>query len=285
MKKVKACGGIYAVHAENENIVAALRKRYENCQWSLVMHECSRPWYAELAAINEVAFLSQITGCPLHICHTSIPEGVELVNERRKNGADITIETCPHYLLCDYESVSDAGTFAMVNPPLRSKERVNQMWKYVADGSLNYMGTDHAPYTYEDKHPENLWEAPGGGPNIDIAIPMVLEEGIKKRGLDLIRMSEFLSTNAAKRFGLYPKKGIIKIGADADLILVDMNHAWTYSRKTCLSKTKETGFPYEGRRISCRIEATIVRGKIVYRNGEITTEEGYGKFVNCSYIN
>lgn len=280
MEKVKSAGGIYAVHAENENIIAALRKRYAGSTWSLEMHERSRPWYAELAAVGEVALLSRITGCPLHICHMSIPEGVELINEMREKGADITIETCPHYLLLDYKSFSNAGTFAEVNPPLRSRERVDRMWKYVADGSLDYMGTDHAPYTYEDKNPANLWDAPGGGPNIDIAIPMVLEEAIKKRGLNYIQMAKFISTNAAKRFGLYPKKGVIKIGSDADFVLIDMNREWSYSRKNCLSKTKETGFPYEGRKIGCYVEATILRGKVIYQNGKITVDAGYGKFIS-----
>ena len=277
MKMVHGINGIYAVHAENENIIAELRKRYETCPWSPELHDRARPWYGELAAINEVGFWSGITKCPLHICHMSIPEGAELVNKMRTFGADITIETCPHYLLCNYEDLADAGTFAMVNPPIRSRERMDRLWRFVADGSINYMGTDHAPYTWEDKHPQNLWDAPGGGPNIDIAIPMVLEEGIRNRGLNFLQMAKFFSTNAARRFGLYPKKGVIRTGADADFILVDMDRPWIHTRKNSFSKTRETGFPYEGRRIRCFVEATIVRGKIVYQEGEITTEAGYGR--------
>lgn len=279
MKMVKSVDGIYAIHAEDPDIVNELHKRYQGQEWSLKMHDKARPWYAELAAINKVIFWAKMTGCPLHICHTSIPEGVELVNEMRAQGMNITVETCPHYLLFDYEEIADSSTFGMICPPVRNKSQRDKMWDYVADGSLNYMGTDHAPYTWEDKHPGNDWDAPGGGPNIDVAIPAVLEEGIKNRKLSYMQMAAFLATNAAKRFGIYPQKGTIQVGADADFILVDMGKSWTYTRKNSFSKTKETGFPYEGRKISCCIEATFVRGIMVYSNGEILVRPGYGKLI------
>ena len=98
---------------------------------------------------------------------------------------------------------------------------------------------------------------------------MVLEEGIRNRGLNFLQMAKFFSTNAARRFGLYPKKGVIRTGADADFILVDMDRPWIHTRKNSFSKTRETGFPYEGRRIRCFVEATIVRGKIVYRRAKL----------------
>lgn len=279
MSAVRTAGGIFAVHAEDQDIVAKLRKRYQTEEWSLKAHDEARPWYSELSAISKAVFFSRLTGCPLHICHTSIPEGVELVNEQRRAGANVTIETCPHYLLCDYETIGVAGSFAAICPPIRNRERVEKMWAYVADGSIDYMGTDHAPYTWADKNPDNLWDAPGGSPNIDVAIPMILEEGIRKRGISLPRMAAFLSTNAAKRFGLYPQKGAIRIGSDADFILVDMDRKWIYSRENSLSKTKDTHFQYEGREIGCRIEATFVRGVAVYRGGNICVDAGYGNLV------
>ena len=283
MQAVKSAGGIFAVHAEDPDIVSRLKERFEDCKWSLKMHDLSRPWYAELAAINKATFWARLTDCPLHICHTSIPEGVAYVNELRAQGADITIETCPHYLLCDYESIADIGSFAAICPPIRNRERVEKMWEYVADGSINYMGTDHAPYTWEDKHPSDEWGVPGGTPNIDIAIPMILEEGIKKRGISFPHMAAFLSTNAAKRFGIYPQKGAILVGADADFVLINMDRTWTHTRKNSFSKTKETGFQYEGRKIGCSIEATFVRGQVVYSDGKIHVHSGYGKLVKPNY--
>ncbi len=279
MTATEKAGSVFAVHAEDPDIVEGLRKRYENETWNLTMHEKARPWYAELSAINKAILFSGITGCPLHICHTSIPEGVELVNEARKNGADITIETCPHYLLCDIESVFKSGSYAVVCPPIRDHWRKEKMWEYVKDGSINYMGTDHAPYTKSDKAPDNLWDTPGGTPNIDVAIPMILEEGVKNRGISLSQMSAFISTNAAKRFGIYPKKGTIRLGSDADFMIVDMNRSWIYSRMKSYSKTKETEFPYEGRRIGCSVETTIVRGQVVYHDNKIHVKAGYGELV------
>lgn len=279
MEQTREAGGVFAVHAEDPDIVARLRERYENGPFSLAMHDRARPWYAELAAIQKAIALAEAARCPLHICHTSIPEGVRAAVSARERGVDVTVETCPHYLLCDYESVAGAGAYALICPPIRNRERADALWRYVADGSIAYMGTDHAPYTKEDKEPARPWDAPGGSPNIDVAIPMVLEEAVHHRGIGLTGMAAFLATNAAKRFGVYPTKGAIRIGSDADLFVVDMDAPWTYSRANSFSKTKETAFMYEGRSIRCRVEATIVRGAVVYRDGRICGPAGYGNLV------
>lgn len=276
MERTKEAGGIFAVHAEDPDIVAQLRRRYDTGAFSLEKHDRARPWYAELAAIHKALFFADLTRCRLHICHTSIPEGVQAIVRAREQGVDVTVETCPHYLLCNYESLDEAGAFAAICPPIRNRERMEKMWDYVAAGAVDYMGTDHAPYTKDDKSPPNLWDAPGGTPNIDVAIPMILEEGFLRRKIELPRMTAFLATNAAKRFGLYPTKGVIREGADADLILVNMDKPWVYSRANSFSKTKETAFMYEGRSIRCRVETTMVRGEIVYQDGMILGKAGYG---------
>lgn len=272
-------GSVFAVHAEDPDIVAVLRGRYEKEPFTTVLHDAARPWYAELSAINTAVLMARLTGCPLHLCHTSIPEGVALVAEAKAAGADITIETCPHYLLLDCEQVLPFGPYAAICPPIRSRERVEQMWEHLAAGNIDYMGTDHAPYTRADKEPENLWNAPGGSPNIDVALPMVLDEAIHRRGLGLPQMARFFATNAARRFGLYPQKGTIRPGSDADLILVDTEKEWTHTRKNTLSKTKETAFAYEGRTIKSTIEMTMVRGLVVYENSAVTAQAPQGQQV------
>ena len=279
MQAVKAAGGIYAAHAEDQSILDGLRRHYDNQQWSLTLHDATRPWYAELSAISKLLLFAKVTGCPLHICHTSIPEGVELAKAARVHGVDVTIETCPHYLLFDYESIAETGPYSLICPPIRSRERVDRMWELVRSGDVAYMGTDHAPYTDADKNPENLWDAPGGAPSIDIAIPAILEEGVKRRGLSLPQMSAFLSSNAAKRFDIYPQKGVIREGADADLIFVDMDCKWQYSRRNTFSKTCATGFPYEGKILTCRVIRTLVRGETVYLDGQIMAKGGYGQLI------
>lgn len=279
MEAVKSVGGVFAAHAEDQNLVdgftAALRKE----PWSLKKHDAARPWIAELSAIHQLLFFARLTGCALHICHTSIPEGVELVNEARAKGVDVSIETCPHYLLFDNESIAHTGSYSLIAPPIRSRERVEKMWELVKNGSIDYIGTDHAPYTDEDKNPSDLWDAPGGSPNIDVAVPALLEEGIKRRGLTLSAMSALLSGNAARRFGLYPRKGVLRVGADADIMLINMDCNWVYSRKKSFSKTQATGFPYEGRKMSCRVERTFVRGREVFDGEKICCEPGSGKIL------
>lgn len=282
MCAVKEVGGIFCVHAEDPEIVGGLRKRYDIKPWNLRMHDAARPWIAELSAISKVLFFARVTGCPLHICHTSIPEGVDLIWEARKQGVDVTVETCPHYLLFDTESVESTGTYSLICPPIRSRERVEKMWKLLAEGKIDYMGTDHAPYTAADKNPVNLWDAPGGAPNIDIAVPAILDEGVNKRGLPITKISSFISGNAAKRFGLYPAKGVIRVGSDADLILVDMCADWTFSRINSYSKTRETGFAFEGRRLSVKVDTTILRGTVIYNQGEILGSGNTGKMLSIT---
>lgn len=202
-----------------------------------------------------------------------------MIEAARRDGVDVTVETCPHYLLFDVESVAGTGTYSLICPPIRAKERVEKLWKQIAEGKIDYMGTDHCPYTGVEKHPQNLWDAPGGSPSLDVAIPAILEEGIKRRGLTFPQMSAFLAGNAAKRFGIYPRKGVIRVGADADLMLVDMDCEWIYHRENSFAKEKDSGFPYENRKLTCRIDTTIVRGTIVYQNGRIHVSPGFGKIV------
>lgn len=281
MHRIKTFNGIYGAHAENNDIVKNSVELYRNKPWTPELHDAAHPWYAELAAINSLLLFAKITGCRLHICHMSIPEGAELVKKARMEGVDVTIETCPHYLALNIESVNDKGTFAMINPPVRSKERMEKMWDYVLDGTINYLGTDHAPYLEKDKLPADgdLWKANAGAPGIDIAIPLLLEKGVKNRGMTLEQFSMFTSTNAAKRFGLYPQKGHIAPGADADFMLVDLDDPWIYTRSNSFSKTKVTRFAYEGRHMKCAVKATYLRGRAIYQNGQILQNPGYGKFL------
>lgn len=169
----------------------------------------------------------------------------------------------------------------MINPPLRSRDRMERLWKYVLDGTIDYLGTDHAPYLLSDKLPPDgdLRKAACGAPEIDVAIPLILEEGVRNRKMPLQRLAAFTSTNAAKRFGLYPRKGILAVGADADFYLVDMDTNWTYSRKNSFSASKLDKFAHEGRTFHCRIVSTWVRGNAVYRDGVIKQKPGYGRMI------
>ena len=280
MQAVAALGGIFGAHAENPALVNGFSGAHAGEEWSLAVHDASRPWQAELTAINTLLLYARLTGCRLHICHLSIPEGAALIAQAKKQGVDVTAETCAHYLTLNYEDNAALGAFAKINPPLRSRARMEKLWEYVMDGGIDYLGTDHAPYLEEEKlPPEGGRAAACGAPEIDLAIPLLFEEGVLDRGMDLQRFAAFTSTNAARRFGLYPRKGTLAVGADADFILLDPNSPWTFSRKNSFSKSKAARFGHEGRTLRCRVTLTCLRGVPVYANGRILQQPGFGRLV------
>lgn len=281
MEEVARFGGIFGAHAENAGMVERFTADHLKEPWSLAVHDASRPWQAELTAIHTLLLYARLTGCKLHICHMSIPEGARLIRVARRDGVDVTVETCAHYLTLNTQDNAALGTFARINPPLRSRNQMERLWEFVLDGTIDYLGTDHAPYLEEDKLPPDgdPRKAACGAPEIDLAIPLLLEEGVQKRGMSLCRFAAFTATNAAKRFGLYPRKGVIAPGADADFYLADENAPWVYSRKNSFSKSKLARFAHEGRVMRCKICATYVRGEAVYANGKILREPGFGQYV------
>ena len=283
MECVRDAGGIMAFHAEDLNIVTELTRRAveRGLSWNLKLHDQVRPYYAELQAIQSILLFARHTGCPVHICHLSIPEGAKAIREAREQGVDVTVESCAHYFLFNWEDQYGLGPFAKIMPPLRDRERSAQLWEYLKDGTIDYLGTDHGPYPESEKVPTdfNYWNSPGGAPSIDVAFPALLDAAIHQHGMEPWQFARAASLNSAKRFGLYPEKGVIREGSDADLTLVDLDTTWTYSAAHSLCKTKCTRYGYEGREIRAKINATLVRGRSVWENGQIQVEDGYGKFI------
>lgn len=281
MQKIAGLGRVFGFHAEDPVIVSELAKRYGKTPWSLELHDRARPYYAELAAINQIILFARETGCPVHICHLSIPEGAELIAEAKQSGVDITAESCSHYFLLNLENAAQYDTYALIQPPIRSRERMEKLWNYLFDGTIDYLATDHAPYPAEDKEPKdgNKWNVIGGAPSIDVAFPLMFDEAVHKRGMHPIQFAKLSATNAAKRFGLYPQKGSIRPGADADLVILNPDLTWKIDRSRSFSKTKSTRFPYQGRQVTGKVISTIVRGTVVFEQDRICVESGYGNMV------
>lgn len=281
MKKIKELDMVLGFHAEDPIVVSELIERYRKQMWSTELNDKARPYYAELSAINQIILFARETGCKVHICHLSIPEGAELIAKAKAEGVDITAESCSHYFLLNYEEAAGYDTYALIQPPLRSRERMEKMWEKLFEGSIDYLGTDHAPYPKEDKEPANgdKWSVIGGAPSADVAFPLMFDEAVLKRGMDPVLFARLSATNAAKRFGIYPRKGSITVGADADIAILDPRQSWTVDRKKSFSKTKCTKFPYQGRKIGCKVRTTIVRGEIVFHDGKIWVEDGFGQWI------
>lgn len=262
------------IHAENfamcDYFVKKLQRegRMDGPAWAEARMEL-----AEKVAIELGISFSEVTGARLHIVHMSTGIGAKLVGEAKKRGLDVTSETCPHYLTLNYEeSMTKYGPLAKIAPPLRTKKDNELLWEGLNNGSVDFIGTDHAPYEIESeklKRGMNIWTAFPGIPGVETMVPILVSEGYNKGRISLSKLVEILSTNAAKHYGLYPKKGAMFIGSDADFTIIDLNKRWTVDPKTQASMCGYT--PFEGMELKGKVVKTIVRGHLVYEDVEEST--------------
>lgn len=274
-------GNLVGTHAENEYVTSYLGQlmqssgRTDRAAW----HE-SRPPSTELEAIQRACFWAGVAEGNLHIVHITIPEGIKAVAEAKSKGIHATSETCPHYLYFDHDDFIEIGPVAKCAPPIRSRQIVDEMWECVLNGLVDTIASDHSPCLYSDKAKgmDNIWNAWGGVSGVQVMLPVVLTEGVHKRGLPLTDLVRMMSANPAKIFGLYPQKGSLQPGADADLTVVDLDAEWIHKSDDLFYKNKHS--PYIGRTFKGKVEKTFVRGKLVYQDGKIIAEPGYGKALN-----
>lgn len=242
---------------------------------------------AEKVAIEMCISFSEETGARFHVVHMSTRAGAELVKAAKQKGLTVTAETCPHYLTLNaQEAMTKFGAFAKIAPPLRRKEDNEMLWNAVADGTVDFIATDHAPYSIEtekDKAGMNIWTAFPGIPGVETMVPIIVSEGYNKGRISLSKLVEILSTNPAVHYGLYPKKGTLAIGADADFTIIDLNREWTIEKDKMQCLNKYT--PFDGMRLKGKVVNTIVRGREVFNDDKgITVNPGYGKFVKRQRI-
>jgi allantoinase len=260
------------VHAENFAICDYYVKKFQADgrmdppAWSEARNEL-----AEKVAIELGISFSEATGARYHVVHMSTGIGAHLIGEAKKRGINVTSETCPHYLTLNYqESFTKFGPLAKVAPPLRTTADNAEHWEGLRNGSIDFVATDHAPYEIESekaKEGMNMWTAFPGFPGTETMAPVVLSEGYNKGRLSLSRTIEVLSTNPAKHMGLYPKKGALEIGSDADFAIVDLNKEWTIDPKG--NQASMCGYtPLAGMTLSAKVVKTIVRGTLVFDDSQ-----------------
>jgi allantoinase len=271
---------LMGIHAEND---ALIHRREEELRASgrvdPMAYAESRPKLAERDAIAGVLEMAAETGATIYIVHMSLAEGAELVKAAKARGQRCHVETCPQYLVLDDSALREQGPWAKCAPPLRDRENTERMWEFLLDGTIDTVGSDHAPFTPEEKEAgeTEIWGAPNGLTGIQTMLPLLLDEGLGRRGLSLERLAEVTATNAARIFRLYPRKGVIAPGSDADFALIDPDAEWTITGADLLHKAKWT--PYEGRRVKGRVDLTMVRGVVVFQGGRMLVDPGYGRFV------
>ncbi|SFD71616.1 allantoinase [Paenibacillus catalpae] len=277
MKIISALGGFVALHAESDAITSRLAEQaVQEGRTDARAFVLSRPVIAELEAVNKAILFSEQTGCEVHFVHISSVEAVELIDRAKKRGAKVTVETCPHYLLLTEEDMASIGPAAKCAPPLRSAEQKEGLWRLVAEGKLDVIASDHSPCPPELKFDESLsfFEAWGGIAGAQSSLEIMLGEGWVKREIPLHKLIDLLSVGPAKRFGLYPQKGLIAEGADADLVIVDPNRSYTLTDDQLWQRHKVS--PYLGREFACKVTTTLVRGVTVYteENGVYAAKQG-----------
>lgn len=281
MKIAAEIDGLIGLHAENAE-VSDFGSRYmaETREIDNAKHDDARPWWAELEAIQRACLFSKAMGNRLYICHMTIAEGAEYLKKEKEERLPVYIETCPQYLLFDKSILREKGAYAKCNPPFRSRENVEKLWAYVLDGTIDTIGSDHGPYRDDEKIKEGeFFKELSGFGGFDAMLSGLLTEGVHKRGLTLERLAQLTSGNAAKIMGLFPKKGTLLPGADADIAIVDLDEEWAFDGTASFSKTKSEKNIYHGMKMKGRVKQTWVRGKLVYQDGEIKGEKGFGCYV------
>ncbi|MEQ9463240.1 MAG: amidohydrolase family protein [Haliea sp.] len=260
--------GVVSVHCENTAIAGWIKKEVmATGRQDLGAYTESRPAFCEEETIKRMIFLAERTGCPLQVVHTSVAAGPQLARNARARGLDVSIETCPHYLVrtCYDE---DLDMRAKISPPLRAQEEQDGLWEAMLSDGIGNIGSDHVPFL--PKKGEDLWTEFPGVVSFPWELPLLGTHGVLRRGLSLPDLVKVNSFGPARRFGMYPRKGSLEVGTDADLVLLDMDteRVVTHTGKgTCI---------YEGMALKGWPRLTVAGGRIVFEDGEVD-ESGFGQ--------
>ncbi len=270
MKRAASFPSLVAVHAENNSItkIRALQAVAER-RSSARDYLASRPVIAELEAINRAILFAADTRCALHIVHVSTGRGVRLVAEARSRGIDVSCETCPHYLLFREEDLERLGAVAKCAPPLRPQEDVEQLWSCLAAGLIDMVSSDHSPGLPAMKRGDNFFSVWGGISGCQTMFPALISEGVEKEKVTMPLLSALTSQNPARRFGVFPNKGSLEPGADADLTLINLYSSSILSAEKLFYRHQHS--PFVGRKFDCTVVRTVIRGTTVYLNGKIVS--------------
>ncbi|MEM2896969.1 MAG: dihydroorotase family protein [Candidatus Bathyarchaeia archaeon] len=278
--KASNINALINVHAEDESTVESNTLRIlEEGRKDPLAHNESRPNKAEEIAIQRAIGLARKAQARLHISHMSTSEGAKLVKEAKRKGIKITAETCPHYLVFTKKDVVKKGPYLKMNPPLRSNKDNEALWKGLKNGYVDIVTSEHAPGTKEEKEKGwgNIWDAWGGIPGIETMLPILMSEGVNKGRLSFFELYRVLCLNPAKIFGLYPIKGSLSEGCDADIVVIDRKLKKKIRGENLHYKVGWS--PYEGMVLKGWPVVTIVRGEVLVKDNELLQKPGYGKFV------
>ncbi|UUX96138.1 allantoinase AllB [Aquabacterium sp. J223] len=266
------------VHAENSSILQRRERHLKAAgRKDALAHLAARPAVAEIEAIARVIILAEWTGARLHIAHHSAADSLYLLRDAKRRGVDVTVETCPQYLLLNTDHMLRLGGVMRLNPPIREARHNQPLWDALMDGTIDMIATDHAPHAPEEKTRADIWACDCGFPGVETQMPLMLTEVNRGRAslMDYVRWS---AVAPAKAWGLYGTKGVIAPGAHADIAIVDLQRRGVLSQNRLQSISKIS--PWNGRAVQGYPLHTLVRGRFVMRDGQLVTEAaGWGRSV------
>ncbi|KHF38923.1 allantoinase [Halalkalibacter okhensis] len=263
MERIAELESILALHAESNEMINYLTDKAQKEKRLSIRDYCnSRPVLSELEAVERVVRYAELTGCKLHIVHVSSKRVIERIKEAKEQGIDVTAETCPHYLCLSIEEFEKIGPTAKCAPPLRERQEVEGLWNSLKKGDIDIISSDHSPSPPDLKAQESIFEVWGGIAGCQNTLHVLLTEGYHKRGVPLSKIAEVTALNPAKRFGLFPKKGSIRIGSDADLTLIQLNETFVLKAEDLKYRHKIS--PYIGKTFIGKTKYTLSRGQCVF---------------------
>ena len=284
MKRAKALGVMITVHPENDGLVNTRRKELsESGHTAPKYHALSRPEPCEAEAINRAIQISAVAGdVPLYIVHLSNHLGMQYINLAKQNGIkNLFVETCPQYLLLDdsyYER--EDGLKYILSPPQRHKANNALLWQDIQNGDIDTVATDHCPFDYTLKQKlggQDFTKCPNGMPGVELRVSLMFSEGVMKERISPVEFAKLCATNPAKLFGMYPQKGVIKPGSDADIVIMDPEKGYTVTHDKLHENVDYT--PYEGMELKASVDCVISRGDMIVRNNEFVGEKARGRFI------
>ncbi|WP_411030072.1 dihydropyrimidinase [Spongiimicrobium sp. 3-5] len=282
MKVVQKNGGLVTVHATNGDMIDTLiAKNKALGNRAPIYHYLSQPEVTEAEASARFTDMLHYTDCPGYIVHMTCEGALNAVRRATQRNQKVFVETCTQYLMLDaslYEQDFEGAKWVM-SPPLREKKDQTALWSGINQGLVQVVGTDHCPFMWEQKQmgKDDFSKIPNGHPGIEHRMELLYSEGVRKGKISLTKFVEVTSTNASKIFGMYPKKGTIAIGSDADLVIFDPDKEHTISAKTHHMNCDYSA--YEGKQVTGKTETVLLRGALAIEQGECKLKAGHGQFV------
>jgi dihydropyrimidinase len=290
MERLCSLGAMTTIHAEAHEEIIELREKYiAQGKTAAIYHAKSRPVKTEVEAIKRMIEMSkEADDAPLYIVHLSSGDGLDVIKKAKAEGRNVYAETCPQYLFLDderYLEDQDRGLKYIMSPPLREKSNNERLWSGIAEGNIQTVATDHCPFDFKLKKElgsEDFTKCPNGGPGVETRIALMYSEGVGKNRISINKFVDVVSTAPAKLFGLYPKKGSISIGADADLMVIDPEKQMTIKHENLHENVDHT--LYEGMKLKGYPVMTISRGEIIVKNNKFIGQKGRGRYLKRKTI-